>query len=128
MVVDGGKRAGQVGHIHLGQETELAEVHPQHRRALPVGQPHGAQHRAVPAETDHQVRAPAEFGGRDSDRGAVQPFDLRVDAQHLGTLARSPVQDGGHRRGGISRGVQDKANGLHLRSAPRAAHGWIAWP
>ena len=130
LVVEGGERAGQVGHVNLGQEAELAEVDPEHGGALPVGQPHGAQHRAVPAEADDQVRTLAEFLRRDRDRGAVQPSDLRADTQDLRTLARSPVQDSGHGPGGITLRVQDQADDVHLREdLSGMVHGELAtWP
>ena len=36
VTVDRGQRHGQIGHVHFGEEAELAEVHPKDRRALPV--------------------------------------------------------------------------------------------
>jgi hypothetical protein len=41
VLVDRGQRGGQLRHVHLGQEPQLAQVHPEHREPLPVGQPHG---------------------------------------------------------------------------------------
>jgi len=51
------------GHVDLGQESELAEVHPEDRGPLPVGKPHGTQHRAVSAQAHQQVRPLSKFGG-----------------------------------------------------------------
>jgi hypothetical protein len=61
--VDGGQGAGQVGHVHFGQEPQLAQVHPEHREPLPVGQPHGPQHGAVTAHADQQVGSLAQLFG-----------------------------------------------------------------
>ena len=113
------KRVGQVGHVDLGQEAQLAQVDPEHRGPLPVGQPHGPQHRPVPAQADHQVRATAQFLGRDRDRATVQPHDLVVDAEDLGVALRGPVQDRVHGTLGVPLRMQDQSDGVHLSAVQR---------
>ncbi len=113
VLVDGGQRVGQVGHVHLGQETQLAEVHAEYRGGLPVRQPHGAQHRAVSAEADQQVGTLAKLHRGHRHGGAVQPADFRFDAQNLGLVTRCPAQNGLHRFGGITLRVQHQADDVH---------------
>lgn len=63
---------------------------------------------------DDQVGALAKLPGRDRDSSAIQPADLRINTQDLYTLGRSPVQNSGHRPGGLTLRVQDQANDVHL--------------
>jgi hypothetical protein len=89
---DSRERAWQFTHVNLSEETEFAQVHAEDRRALPVGQPHGPEHGAVPAEADDQVRSPAEVPGRYGHDVVSGPVYLVLQAEHLGVLAGGPVQ------------------------------------
>jgi hypothetical protein len=114
VTVDGRQRVGQVGHVHLGQEPEFAQVHPEHRGTLPVGQPHRTQHGPVPAEAHQQVRPATELGRGDRYRRAVQPPDLVLDAEYLDAPAPRPAEHRGDRRRGVTPWVQHKTGRVHL--------------
>src|SRR5262249_41525160 len=92
--------AGRAGTATSAQDPRRARAPREPGGALPISRPRRREHRAAPAEAHHQVGPLAEFGGGDRDRGAVQPADLRLDAQHLDTLALGPAQDRLHRLGG----------------------------
>ena len=124
MIIDRGQRAGQIGHVHFGQEAELAEVHPENGGALPVSQPHGAQHGAVATETDQQVGAPGQFLGRNRLGGAGYPLHLRVDAEDLYPPAHGPVQNRADRPAAVAFGVQNQAHDVHLSRNPSLGDWW----
>jgi len=113
VAVDRGQRGGQVGHVHLGQEAQLAQVHPQHREPLPVGQPHGPQHGTVAAHANQQVGALPQFlGGHRSGR-AGQLGQLAVDAEDLDPALIGPVQHRGHRPAAVSFRMQHQPYDVH---------------
>jgi hypothetical protein len=122
------ERFGELGHVDFGEEPELAQVHAEHRGALLVSQPHGAQHRAVSAEADDEVGTAPEFLGADGDSGAAEPLDLRVDAEDLDGSLLGPVEDGGHRLGGVAFGMQDYADGMHVSRPLVGRRAKIAMP
>ena len=113
VVLDRGQRVGQVGHVDLGQEPELAQVHAEDRGALHVGDPHGAQHRAVAAQAHQQIRPLPELGGGHRLGGAGQPADLGVDAENLDVPAVGPLQDRPDCPGAVPLGVQHYADDVH---------------
>jgi hypothetical protein len=92
VLVDRGQRGRQVGYVHLGQEAQLAQVHPEHREPLPVGQPHGAQHGAVPAHADQQVGALTQFLGGHRGGAAGQVGQFVVDAEDFDPALIGPVE------------------------------------
>jgi len=112
-VVDRGQRVGQVGHVHLGQESQLAQVHSEHREPLPVGQPHGPQHGAVAAHADQQVGALPQFLGGHRIGAAGQPGQLAVDAEDLDPALVGPVQHRSHRPAAVPVGMQHQPHDVH---------------
>jgi hypothetical protein len=111
--VDRGQRVGQVGHVHLGQEPQLAQVHPEHGEPLPVGQPHGPQHGAVAAHADQQVGPLAQLLGGHRAGAAGQPGQLAVDAEDLDPALIGPVQDRGHRSAAVPLRMQHQPHDVH---------------
>ena len=61
-----------------------------------------------------------ELIGGNGDGGAVQPGDLRLDAEDLRAVARRPAQDGIYRLSGIPLRVQYHANDVHLSRSSAA--------
>jgi hypothetical protein len=121
VAVDGRERFGEVRHVHLGQEAELAQVHAEHRGAVPVGQPHRAQHGPVPAEADQQVGPAGELRRGHRDRRAVQPGDLLGDAEDLDPAFRRPAEDRGDGRGRVTLRMQHQTGGVHGPCLPASA-------
>jgi len=119
VLVDRGQRAGQVGHVHLGQEPQLAQVDPEHRERLPVGQPHGPQHGAVAAHADQQVRPLPQFVGGHRVGAAGQPGQLAVDAEDLDPALVGPVQHRGHRPAAVPLRVQHQPDDVHALTLQR---------
>jgi hypothetical protein len=116
VLVDRGQRVGQVGHVHLGQEPQLAQVHPEHREPLPVGQPHGPQHGAVAAHADQQVGPLAQFLGGHRVGAAGQPGQLAVDAEDLDPALIGPVQYRGHRPAAVPLRMQHQPHDMHAHT------------
>jgi hypothetical protein len=123
VLVDRGQRVGQLGYVHLGQEPQLAQVHPEHREPLPVGQPHGPQHSAVAAHTDQQVGPLAQLLGGHRVGAAGQPGQFAVDAEDLDPALIGPVQHRGHRPAAVPLGMQHQPHDMHALTllAPQAA-------
>jgi hypothetical protein len=121
VLVDRGQRAGQVGHVHLGQEPQLAQVHPEHREPLPVGQPHGAQHGAVAAHADQQVGPLAHLLGGHRVGAAGQPGQLAFDAENLDPALIGPVEHRGHRPAAVPFRMQQQAHHMHALTLQRAS-------
>jgi hypothetical protein len=121
LAVDGRQRGGQLGHVDLGEESELAEVDPEHQGRLPVGQPHRPQHRPVPAQADHQVAATAKLARGDRRCRAVQPLDLLPDAKDMGLVPRRPAKHCLNRLGRITLRMQDKPDRVHRESLSTAS-------
>jgi hypothetical protein len=123
VLVDRGQRVGQLGHVHLGQEPQLAQVHPEHREPLPVGQPHGPQHGAVTAHADQQVGPLAQLLGGHRVGAAGQPGQFAVDAEDLDPALIGPVQHRGHRPAAVPLGMQHQPHNVHALTllGPRAA-------
>jgi hypothetical protein len=121
VTVDGRERVGQVRYVHFGQKAEFAQVHPEYGGALPVRQPHRAQHGPVPAEADQQVRPATELSRGDRDRSTVQPADLLLDAEDLDAPARRPVEHRGDRRRGVTPRVQHEAGRVHVSGLPSSS-------
>jgi len=117
--VDRGQRAGQVGHVHLSQEPQLAQVHPEHREPLPVGQPHGAQHGAVAAHADQQVGPLAHLLGGHRIGAAGQPGQLALDAENLDPALIGPVQHRGHRPAAVPFRMQQQPHHMHALTLQR---------
>jgi len=117
--VDRGQRIGQVGHVHLGQEPQLAQVHPEHREPLPVGQPHSAQHGAVAAHADQQVGPLAHLLGGHRVGTAGQPGQLAVDAEDLDPALIGPVQHRGHRPAAVPFRMQQQPHHMHALTLQR---------
>ena len=117
--VDRGQRVGQVGHVDLGQEAQLAQVHPEHREALAVGQPHRAQHRAVAAQADEQVRLLAHLLGGHRLGGAGQPAQLVDDAEDPDAPPVRPVEDRADRAAAVALGMQQQPHHVHGDKLPR---------
>ena len=113
VLVDRGQRGRQVGHINLGQEPQLAQVHPEYREPLPVGQPHGAQHGAVPAHADQQVGTLAQLLGGHRDRAAGQVGQLAVDPENLDPALIGPVEYRGHRPAAVPFRMQQQPDDVH---------------
>jgi hypothetical protein len=113
VLVDRGQRGRQVGHINLGQESQLAQVHPEYREPLPVGQPHGAQHGAVPAHADQEVGAPAQLLGGHWGGAAGQLGQLVVDPEDLDPALIGPVEYRGHRPAAIPFRMQQQPDDVH---------------
>jgi hypothetical protein len=113
MPVDRGQRVRQLGHVHLGQEPQLAQVHPEHREALPVGQPHGPQHGAVAAHADQQVSPLAHLLGGHRSGAAGQPGQLAVDAEDLDPALVGPVQHRGDRPAAVPLRMQHQPDDMH---------------
>jgi hypothetical protein len=113
MLVDRGQRVGQFGHVHLSQEPQLAQVHPEHREPLPVGQPHGPQHGAVAAHADQQVGPLPQLLGGHGVSGAGQPGQLGVDAEDLDPALIGPVQHRGDRPAAVPVGMQHQPHDVH---------------
>jgi hypothetical protein len=111
--VDRGQRVRQVGHINLGQEPQLAQVHPEYREPLPVGQPHGAQHGAVPAHADQQVGALTQLLGGHRGRAAGQVGQLAVDPEDLDPALIGPVEYRGHRPAAVPFRMQQQPDDAH---------------
>jgi hypothetical protein len=119
VLVDRGQRVGQGGHVHLGQEPQLTQVHPEHREPLPVGQPHGPQHRAVAAHADQQVGPLAQLLGGDRVGAAGQPGQFAVDAEDLDPALIGPVQHRGHRPAAVPLGMQHQPHNVHALTLQR---------
>jgi hypothetical protein len=117
--VDRGQRVRQVGHVHLGQEPQLAQVHPEHREPLPVGQPHGAQHGAVAAHADQQVGPLPQLLGGHRVGAASQPGQLAVDAEDLDPALIGPVQHRGHRPAAVPLRMQHQPHYVHALTLQR---------
>src|SRR5580700_6376692 len=113
VAVDRGQRGGQVGHVHLGQEAQLAQVHPEHREPLPVGQPHGPQHGAVAAHADQQVGPLLQLLRGHRIGAAGQPGQLAVDAEDLDPALIGPVQHRGHRPAAVPFRMQHQPHDVH---------------
>jgi hypothetical protein len=111
--VDRGQRVGQVGHVYLGQEPQLAQVHAEHREPLPVGQPHGPQHGAVAAHADQQVSPVAQLLRGHRVGAAGQPGQLAVDTEDLNPALIGPVQHRGHRPAAVPLRMQHQPHDTH---------------
>jgi hypothetical protein len=113
VLVDRGQRGRQVRHVHLSQEPQLAQVHPEHREPLPVSQPHGAQHGAVPAHADQQVGALAQLLGGHRGGAAGQLGQLVVDPEDLDPALIGPVEHRGHRPAAVPFRMQQQPDDVH---------------
>jgi hypothetical protein len=93
VIVDRGERVGQVGHVDFGQESELAQVHPEDGdRCRSASRMARSIVPSPPRLTSRSARFP-ELGGGHRLGGAGQPADLGVDAEDLDIPAGRPFQD-----------------------------------
>ena len=107
----GGKGGMEIGHIHLGQESEFAEIDAKYGDGVFAGQLHGPKDGAVATQRHQKIGSLRHFGFGYRHGSAVQPGDLLVQAHDGDLVPLGPGQDTVHRGGDIAKRVQDHTQG-----------------